>query len=378
VAFLRWHAVQNGVIDALMGFGSLSVLAIGAGLVADGGLVRTQLPLATLLAMSAFLPVVSIVLVAKELMQTVAAARRYFTIEDEPIAVRDGPGTPVVPPPTLRQAQDERLPPARAQALPVMFDRVTFAYGGSERPALSDVSFSIHAGQTVALVGRSGAGKTTAAHLLLRFWDPQHGSVRIGSSDIRLMKLDDLRRLVALVAQDTYLFNVSLRENLRLGRPEATDAEVLEAARRANVDEFAAAFPDGYDTIVGERGMQLSGGQRQRVAIARALLKDAPLLVLDEATSHLDAVNEAEVRAALDELMAGRTTLVIAHRLSTIRSADLIVVLNQGRVVEQGRHSELVALDGLYSHLIATQLAGPRRSAGGRPAHARAAHMPAD
>jgi ATP-binding cassette subfamily C protein CydCD len=182
--------------------------------------------------------------------------------------------------------------------------------------------------------------------------------VCIDGQDVRAFKLDDLRRLVALVAQDTYLFNTSLKENLRLGRPEASDAEVLEAARRANVDEFAAALPEGYDTVVGERGTQLSGGQRQRVAIARALLKDAPVLVLDEATSHLDAVNEAEVRAAVDELVAGRTTLVIAHRLSTIRNADLIVVLDDGRVVEQGRHAELVALDGLYSHLIASQLRG--------------------
>jgi ATP-binding cassette subfamily C protein CydCD len=304
--------------------------------------------LATLLAMSAFLPVISIVLVAKELMQTLAAARRYFAIEDEPIPVRDGHGAAI---------------PTTASGLTVTFDSVTFAYGPRERPALSNVSFSAGAGQTVALVGRSGAGKTTAAHLLLRFWDPQLGSIRIGPSDVRDLKLDDLRSLVALVAQDTYLFNVSLRENLRLGRPDATDAEVLEAARRANVEEFAAALPEGYDTVVGERGMQLSGGQRQRVAIARALLKDAPILVLDEATSHLDAVNEAEVRAALDELMAGRTTLVIAHRLSTVRGADLIVVLDNGSVIEQGRHADLLAMDGLYSHLIATQLAGPRHHA---------------
>jgi ATP-binding cassette subfamily C protein CydCD len=243
----------------------------------------------------------------------------------------------------------------------VTFDAVTFAYSAGEPPALNNVSFSIGAGQTVALVGRSGAGKTTAAHLLLRFWDPQRGNIRIGAVDVRDMKLDDLRQAVALVAQDTYLFNVTLRENLRLGRPDATDDDVLEAARRANVDEFAAALPEGYDTLVGERGVQLSGGQRQRLAIARALLKDAPILVLDEATSHLDAVNEAEVRAALDQLMVGRTTLVIAHRLSTIRGADLIVVLDNGSVVEQGTHSELLALDGLYSHLIATQLPSGQR-----------------
>ena len=162
--------------------------------------------------------------------------------------------------------------------------------------------------------------------------------------------------MIALVAQDTYLFNTSLRENIRLGRPDASDDEVLAAARAASVDEFAQALPDGYDTTVGERGLQLSGGQRQRVSIARALLKDAPILVLDEATSHLDAVSEAEVRQALDRLRMGRTTLVIAHRLSTIRDADRIVVLDDGGVVERGTHGELVALDGLYSHLIASQL----------------------
>jgi ATP-binding cassette subfamily C protein CydCD len=238
----------------------------------------------------------------------------------------------------------------------VAFEGVTFRYGPGEPEALHNVSFRAEAGQTVALVGRSGAGKTTAAHLLLRFWDPQSGRITLGGHDIREFGLDELRRQIALVAQDTYLFNTTLMENLRLGRPDATDAEVFEAARRANVSEFAEALPDGYDTVVGERGMQLSGGQRQRVAIARALLKDAPVLILDEATSHLDAVNEAEVRAALDRLMAGRTTLVIAHRLSTIRNADRIVVLDAGRVMEQGTHAELLALDGLYSHLIAAQL----------------------
>jgi ATP-binding cassette, subfamily B, bacterial len=212
------------------------------------------------------------------------------------------------------------------------------------------------AGETVALVGRSGAGKTTAAHLLLRFWDPQAGRITIGGHDLRDFTLDDLRRQVALVAQDTYLFNATLRENLALGRPDATAEEVLAAARAANVDEFAQALPEGYETTVGERGLQLSGGQRQRIAIARALLKDAPVLVLDEATSHLDAVNEAEVREALDRLMRGRTTLVIAHRLSTIRNADAIIVLDGGRIAESGSHAELLALDGLYSHLIGSQL----------------------
>lgn len=343
--FLRWQAVQNAVVEALIGLGALAVMTAGARLVADGQLARTALPLATLLATASFQPVLTIVTVAKELTQTLGAARRYFAVEDEPVPVRDGPGAKLF----------------SRQRASVRFEKVTFAYGSDERPALRGVSFEVAAGQTVALVGRSGAGKTTCAHLVLRFWDPQQGRITIDEQDSRLLRLDDLRGLIALVAQDTYLFNTTLRENIRLGRPTASDAEVVGAAQAANVDEFAQALPDGYDTTVGERGLQLSGGQRQRVSIARALLKDAPILVLDEATSHLDAVSEAEVRQALDRLSAGRTTLVIAHRLSTIRSADNIVVLDDGAVVEQGRHPELLALDGLYSHLIASQLRSTTR-----------------
>jgi ATP-binding cassette subfamily B protein len=343
-AFLRWQAVQNAVIEALMGLGALAVLTGGARLVADGQLARTALPLVTLLAAASFQPVVTIVTVFKELTQTLSAARRFLAVEDEPVPVRDGP-----------LAVSER-----STTLGIRFERVTFAYGRAERPALSDVSFEVPAGRTVALVGRSGAGKTTAAHLLLRFWDPRSGGILIDQHDVRELRLDDLRGLIALVAQDTYLFNASLRDNIRLGRPDASDADVLEAARAANVDEFAQGLPEGYDTPVGERGLQLSGGQRQRVSIARALLKNAPILVLDEATSHLDAVSEAEVRQALDRLSRGRTTLVIAHRLSTIREADQIVVLDDGAVAERGTHAELLALDGLYSHLIASQLGAGR------------------
>jgi len=170
--------------------------------------------------------------------------------------------------------------------------------------------------------------------------------------------LDDLRRQIALVSQDTYLFNASIRDNLRLGKIEASDNEIEAAAQQANAHEFITAFPDGYDTLVGERGMQLSGGQRQRISIARAILKNAPVLILDEATSHLDAVNERQVRQALETLMAGRTTVVIAHRLSTIRDADRIVVLDNGHAVEQGSHHDLLASHGLYSQLVATQLVG--------------------
>ncbi|MED5575424.1 MAG: ATP-binding cassette domain-containing protein, partial [Pseudomonadota bacterium] len=208
------------------------------------------------------------------------------------------------------------------------------------------------------LVGSSGAGKTTIAHLLMRFWDPESGVIRLGGHDLRDYALDDLRSKLALVAQDTYLFNDTLRANILIANPDVDDATLMAAVERASLGEFVAGLPDGLDTKVGERGMSLSGGQRQRVAIARAFLKDAPVLILDEATSHLDAVNEQAVRAALEELMADRTTIVIAHRLSTVRNADLIVALNEGRVIETGTHDELLAKGGLYAQLVAHQLAG--------------------
>jgi ABC-type multidrug transport system fused ATPase/permease subunit len=212
------------------------------------------------------------------------------------------------------------------------------------------------AGSTVALVGPSGAGKTTVANLLLRFWDPDAGVVRLGGHDLREYELDDLRRRIALVAQDTYLFNDTLRSNILLARPGASAEELLAAVDKAALDDFVAALPDGLETVVGERGAQLSGGQRQRVAIARAFLKDAPILILDEATSHLDAVSEQAVRSALDVLSRDRTTVVIAHRLSTVRAADQIIVLDEGRVAEVGAHASLLARGGLYAHLVSRQL----------------------
>ncbi len=249
-------------------------------------------------------------------------------------------------------------PGVRATDTPTLtFDNVEFAYAIGDPQALHDVSFDIPNGRTVAVVGRSGAGKTTAAYLMMRFWDPDTGEIRLEGDRLPEFQLDDLRGRMALVAQDTYLFNNTIRENIRLGRQDATDAEVKEAARTANADDFIQTFPDGYDTTVGERGMQLSGGQRQRIAIARAILKNAPVLVLDEATSHLDAISESTVREALDRLMVGRTTIVIAHRLSTIRNADNILVLDEGELVEQGTHEQLLNTNGLYAQLVAAQMA---------------------
>ena len=219
---------------------------------------------------------------------------------------------------------------------------VGFAYEDTPRAALDTVSFELRPGGTVALVGPSGAGKTTAAHIsCCASGTRRTAAITLEDADLRSYRLDELRGQVALVAQDTYLFNASIRDNLRVARPDAGEDELMLAIERAGLADFIESLPDGLDTPVGERGAQLSGGQRQRVAIGRALLKDAPVLILDEATSHLDGLNERLVRDALDELMSDRTTLVIAHRLSTVRDADQIVVLDEGRVVEIGTHAEL-------------------------------------
>jgi ATP-binding cassette, subfamily B, bacterial len=339
-------SAQTAQLEICTGLGGLAVAVVGAFLVADHQLAATTLPLLILLSLSSFLPISEIAQVSRQLADTIASTRRIFAVHHEEPTVVDG----------------AEMPPAPAGGSAIRFEGASFAYPGARRPALEDVFVNIPAGATVAIVGPSGAGKTTLANLLLRFWDPSAGRILIDGVDLKDFVLDHLRGRVSLVSQDTYLFNDSLRANVALARPDADEKAIYAALDQAALAEFVMSLPEGLDTRVGERGVQLSGGQRQRVAIARAFLKNAPTLVLDEATSHLDAVSEAQVRTALDALMRERTTIVIAHRLSTVRNADFLVVLDRGHVVETGSHTELVARNGLYARLIRRQLAGVREA----------------
>jgi len=339
--FFKELTMQKTLLEVLTGWGGLAVVSTGALLTTSGSLDAGLLPLLTILAMSAFLPVSEIAQIGRQLADTMGATRRIYALENEPVVIDDG----------INETPGDL-------SSGVCFRNVSFAYPGRSKRILQDLNFEIPAGRTLALVGPSGAGKTSLAQLLMRFWDPEKGSITLNGIELKDFKLEELRSRVALVAQDTYLFNNSLRENILVAKPEATELELSEAVKLSALSEVIESLPDGLDTMVGERGSSLSGGQRQRVAIARAFLKDAPFLILDEATSHLDALSEHTVHKSLDLLKTNRTTIIIAHRLSTIRDADRIIVLNEGEMVETGTHNELLQKTGLYRQLVSKQLSG--------------------
>jgi ATP-binding cassette subfamily B protein len=333
----RWFFMLMGVLGTA---GPAVLWLFGGYLVVTGQeSLGTVVTFATVLLGRLYGPVGSLANLQVNVVGSLALFQRIFEYMDLPVVID-------------QTADGVHLDQARGQ---VEFDQVTFRYGLSDRPALIDVSFKIEPGQLAALVGPTGAGKTTITNLLPRFYDPQLGAVRLDGYDVRDLTLESLGRQVGMVFQDTFLFHASIRDNLLYAKPDATEAEMVAAAKAAYIHDFIASLPEGYDTVVGERGHRLSGGEKQRVAIARVILKDPRVLILDEATSNLDSESEHLIQVALRPLFEGRTSLVIAHRLSTILAADVILVMDHGEVVEQGRHADLLQQGGLYARLYHRQ-----------------------
>jgi subfamily B ATP-binding cassette protein MsbA len=335
----RLNAILTPAVEFLATVGVALIVWYGGREVVEGRLSPGSLTAFLAYAVNLSNPIKRLSRAYGAIQQGQAACERVFEALDFEPEVKDAPGA-------------VELPEIAGE---VRFENVTFGYEPEAGPVLRDLSLTVRPGQMAALVGPSGAGKTTLVNLVLRFYDVAGGAVLIDGRDVRSVTQESLRRQVGVVPQETLLFSGSIADNVRYGRLSASDGEVLAAARSAHVLEFAAKLPGGLEARVGEKGLALSGGQRQRVAIARALLKDPRILILDEATSALDSESESQVQEALGRLLKGRTSFIIAHRLSTVRRADVIVVLDQGRLVEFGGHGELLARGGLYARLHQTQ-----------------------
>ncbi len=330
------------VVLLVANLGQASVLYFGGKQIVNASLTLGEYQEFSLYLIYLFLPLAQFGIIITQLGQAGASAARIFEILDATSDVRDKPDALTLPAVSGR----------------VTFDNVTFKYPGGGDPVLSEVNFTVEPGQCVALLGATGSGKTTIINLLPRFYDPSSGSIMIDGLDLRSVTLDSLRSQIGIVLQETTLFSSTIRENIAFGRPNATLAEVQAAARAAAADDFIDAMPEGYDTPVGERGSTLSGGQKQRIAIARALLLNPRLLILDDATSSVDLQTESRIQAALDHLMRGRTSFVIAQRISTVINADLILVLDRGKIVASGRHLDLLENNDLYAEICRSQLTG--------------------
>jgi ATP-binding cassette subfamily B protein len=350
--FGRVFFVALGLVGAL---GGAAIYGIGAHLVVDGAITAGTLVALAALVTRVYQPLTGLTNARVDLMTAMVSFDRVFEVLDAPEAVSDRPGAvDLVEPRGRIEFRDVwfRYPTAAEVTVPSLEAPSSVGGADPDRDVLRGVTLTIEPGETVALVGASGSGKTTMAGLVPRLYDVTGGSLLVDGRDVRDLTQESLRAAVGVVSQDPHLFHETIGENLRYAKPDATVAELDDACRGARIYETIAALPDSYDTMVGDRGYRLSGGEKQRLAIARLLLKNPTMMILDEATSHLDNENEAHVQAALDEALRGRTALVIAHRLSTVRDADRIVVLDDGLIVEQGTHDELIALDGAYASQV--------------------------